>query len=311
MQCIYGGIILKSNVLITVFTPTYNRGYIIENLYKSLKKQVYLNFEWLVIDDGSTDNTEELFKTWILEDNNFNIRYIKVENGGKPRAINKALQLAQGKYLFMVDSDDYIVNDATLKLETWIKEIDDMDDIVAVGAAKVYPNGEYIKGVEPDIDDNIGYLDATNLERKNYNLDADMCEAYKIDIMKKFPFIVWEGEKFSPEEIVLNEMALHGYKVRWHKDKIYMCDYLEDGLTKGNWGLLKSNPMGYAMMWNHKLKFEKGLYNRFNCCCQHIALSIIGKEYGYIFKSNAKLLNIFALPFGIVLSIRRKHQFKK
>lgn len=302
---------MKSNVLITVFTPTYNRGYIIENLYKSLKKQVYLNFEWLVIDDGSTDNTEELFKTWILEDNNFNIRYIKVENGGKPRAINKALQLAQGKYLFMVDSDDYIVNDATLKLETWIKEIDDMDDIVAVGAAKVYPNGEYIKGVEPDIDDNIGYLDATNLERKNYNLDADMCEAYKIDIMKKFPFIVWEGEKFSPEEIVLNEMALHGYKVRWHKDKIYMCDYLEDGLTKGNWGLLKSNPMGYAMMWNHKLKFEKGLYNRFNCCCQHIALSIIGKEYGYIFKSNAKLLNIFALPFGIVLSIRRKHQFKK
>lgn len=302
---------MKSNVLITVFTPTYNRGYIIENLYKSLKKQVYLNFEWLVIDDGSTDNTEELFKTWILEDNNFNIRYIKVENGGKPRAINKALQLAQGKYLFMVDSDDYIVNDATLKLETWIKEIDDMDDIVAVGAAKVYPNGEYIKGVEPDIDDNIGYLDATNLERKNYNLDADMCEAYKIDIMKKFPFIVWEGEKFSPEEIVLNEMALHGYKVRWHKDKIYMCDYLEDGLTKGNWGLLKSNPMGYAMMWNHKLKFEKGLYNRFNCCCQHIALSIIGKEYRYIFKSNAKLLNIFALPFGIVLSIRRKHQFKK
>ena len=282
---------MEENKLITVFTPTYNRGYIIEKLYKSLQKQVAHNFEWLVIDDGSTDNTEELFKKWILDDNNFNIRYIKVENGGKPRAINKALQLAQGRYLFMVDSDDYIVDDATLKLETWIKEIDDKDDIVAVGAARVYPNGEYI-------------------ERKNYNLDADMCEAYKIDIMKKFPFVVWEGEKFSPEEIVLNEMSLHGYKVRWHKDKIYICDYLEDGLTKGNWGLLKSNPMGYAMLYNHKLKFERGFINRFHCCCQHIALSIIGKEYGYIFKSNAKLLNIFALPFGILLSIRRKKQFR-
>lgn len=301
---------MEENKLITVFTPTYNRGYIIEKLYKSLQGQVAYNFEWLVIDDGSTDNTEELFKTWILEDNNFNIRYIKVENGGKPRAINKALKLAKGRYLFMVDSDDHIVNDATLKLEAWIKEIDDKDDIVAVGAARVYPNGEYIKGVKPDIDDNIGYLDATNLERKNYNLDADMCEAYKIDIMKKFPFVVWKGEKFSPEEIVLNEMSLQGYKVRWHKDKIYICDYLEDGLTKGNWGLLKSNPMGYAMLYNHKLKFEKGLYNRFNCCCQHIALSIIGKEYGYIFKSNAKLLNIVALPFGIMLSIRRKNQFR-
>lgn len=301
---------MEENKLITVFTPTYNRGYIIEKLYKSLQKQVAHNFEWLVIDDGSTDNTEELFKKWILDDNNFNIRYIKVENGGKPRAINKALQLAQGRYLFMVDSDDYIVDDATLKLETWIKEIDDKDDIVAVGAARVYPNGEYIKGVAPDIDENIGYLDVTNLERKNYNLDADMCEAYKIDIMKKFPFVVWEGEKFSPEEIVLNEMSLHGYKVRWHKDKIYICDYLEDGLTKGNWGLLKSNPMGYAMLYNHKLKFERGFINRFHCCCQHIALSIIGKEYGYIFKSNAKLLNIFALPFGILLSIRRKKQFR-
>ena len=301
---------MKENKLITVFTPTFNTGYIIGKLYKSLQEQVSYNFEWLVIDDGSSDYTEELFKKWMLEENHFNIRYIKVENGGKPRAINKALQLAKGKYLFMVDSDDYIVNDATLKLETWIKEIDDKDDIVAVGAAKVYTNGEYIKGIEPDIDGNIGYLDATNLERKNYNLDADMCEAYKVDIMKKFPFVVWEGEKFSPEEIVLNEMSLHGYKVRWHKDKIYVCDYLEDGLTKGNWGLLKSNPMGYAMMWNHKLKFEKGLYNRFNCCCQHIALSIIGKEYGYIFKSNAKLLNMFSLPFGIILSIRRKKQFR-
>lgn len=301
---------MKENKLITIFTPTYNRGYIIGKLYKSLQEQVAHNFEWLVIDDGSSDNTEELFKKWMLEDNNFNIRYIKVENGGKPRAINKALQVAQGRYLFMVDSDDHIVNDATLKLETWIKEIDDKDDIVAVGAARIYPNGEYIKGIAPDIDDNIGYLDATNLERKNYNLDADMCEAYKIDIMKKFPFVVWEGEKFSPEEIVLNEMSLHGYKVRWHKDKIYICDYLEDGLTKGNWGLLKSNPMGYAMLWNHKLKFERGFRNRFNCCCQHIALSIIGKEYGYIFKSNAKLLNIFALPFGILLSIRRKKQFR-
>ena len=69
---------MEENKLITVFTPTYNRGYIIEELYKSLQEQVAYNFEWLVIDDGSTDNTEELFKKWMLEDNNFNIRYIKV-----------------------------------------------------------------------------------------------------------------------------------------------------------------------------------------------------------------------------------------
>ena len=302
---------MKNNILITIFTPTYNRGYIIENLYKSLKTQISNNFEWLVIDDGSTDNTEELFKKWNREDNKFNIRYVKTDNNGKPRAINKALEIANGRYLFMVDSDDHITNDAILKIEKWISEIDDKEDIIAVGAARVYPDGKYIKGIEPNIDDRIGYIDATNLERKNYNLDADMCEAYKIDILKRFPFEVWDGEKFAPEEITLNEIALHGYKVRWHKDKIYICDYLDDGLTKGSWNLLKSNPMGYAMLYNHKLKFTKSLSERFNYCCQHIALSIIGKQYNYIFKSNAKLLNIMALPFVLILSIRRKKQFMK
>ncbi|MBQ7385547.1 MAG: glycosyltransferase family 2 protein [Ruminococcus sp.] len=79
---------------ITVFTPTYNRAYIISNLYNSIKKQTFKNFEWLVVDDGSTDNTEDLFKKWQHEDNDFVIRYYKTVNGGKHRAINRALNLA-------------------------------------------------------------------------------------------------------------------------------------------------------------------------------------------------------------------------
>jgi glycosyltransferase involved in cell wall biosynthesis len=301
---------IMNNKLITVFTPTYNRGYIIEKLYKSLQRQKSFNFEWLVIDDGSTDDTESLFKKWTQEENDFNIRYFKVENGGKPRAINRALELAEGKYLFMIDSDDYITEDAVLKLERWILEIDDIDDIIGVGGARAFPNMEYIKGVEPSIDKDLGYIDATNLERPRYNLDADMCEAYKISIMKQFKFEVWEGEMFSPEEIVLNEIALKGYKIRWHKDIIYICDYLDDGLTKGNWNLLKRNPMGYAMLYNHKLKFTKKIKDKFNYACQHIALSIIGKEYKYILKTNSKGITLLALPFGFILSSRRKRQFK-
>lgn len=300
-----------SEILITVFTPAYNRGYIIENLYKSLQKQKNFDFEWLVIDDGSEDNTEILFKKWIKEKNNFTVRYQKVNNGGKCRAINKAIKEARGRYLFIVDSDDFITEDAILKLKKWILEIDNNETMVGVGAARAFSNMQYIKGVEPTIDEKLGYLDVSNIERANYNLDADMCEAYKIEIIKNFPFKVWEGEKFSPEEIVFNEIALQGYKVRWHKDIIYICDYLEDGLTKGNWGLLKSNPMGYAMMYNHKLKYTKGIVNRFNYCCQHIALSIIGNEYSYILKSNDKILTMISLPFGLLLSIRRSLQFKK
>ena len=104
---------------ITVFTPTYNRAYIIENLYRSLQRQTVKDFEWLVIDDGSTDNTQELFDKWISEENAFPIRYYKQRNGGKCRAINRALDLAQGELFFTVDSDDYLTKDALEKVMRW------------------------------------------------------------------------------------------------------------------------------------------------------------------------------------------------
>ena len=104
---------------VTVFTPTYNRAYIISELYESLKKQDFTDFEWLVIDDGSEDHTEDLFKQWQNEYNDFPIRYYKVNNGGKHRAINKATELAKGELFFIVDSDDKLVSDALEKIVSW------------------------------------------------------------------------------------------------------------------------------------------------------------------------------------------------
>lgn len=93
--------------MITVFTPTYNRAYTLPRLYESLLKKDCFDFEWLVINDGSTDNTDELFKQWV-NNATFLVRYIKVANGGKQRAINRALTLAKGEYFFIVDSDDWL-----------------------------------------------------------------------------------------------------------------------------------------------------------------------------------------------------------
>ena len=104
---------------ITVFTPTYNRGYAIEKLYRSLQRQSFKDFEWLIVDDGSTDNSEELIKNWICEENDFPIRYYKQENGGKCRAINRGLDLACGKLFFTVDSDDYLTDNALERINYW------------------------------------------------------------------------------------------------------------------------------------------------------------------------------------------------
>lgn len=294
----------------SVFTPTYNRAHTLPRLYESLKKQEFKDFEWIIVDDGSSDSTEMLFEQWKKENTFFDIRYTKTENGGKPRAINLGVQCAHGRFFFMLDSDDFLYPDALKKMYAWCEEIQYDTRYIGVGAAKGFPNGSYLKGTGPKVN-KWGYIDATNLERGKYDMDADMCEAYKTDIFKKFPMAEWEGETFAPEQIALNEIALAGYKLRWHADIIYCCDYLEDGLTKGSRLLEKKNPMGYAMMYNHMLKYPNYTFKqKFHVACQHIALSIYGQNWKYILKSNNNIYTFFAMPLGILLSFRRKKQFK-
>ena len=122
----------------------------------------------------------------------------------------------------------------------------------------------------------------------------------------------WKGEKFAPEQIALNEIALAGYKVRWHSEIIYICEYLNDGLTKGSKKLEKNNPMGYAMMYNHMLKYPNlSLKRKLYIAAQHIALSIYGHNPGYIWKSNQLKYTVLMLPIGVGLAIRRKRQLKE
>ena len=117
---------------ITVFTPTYNRAYILGNLYRSLQRQSFRDFEWLIIDDGSSDNTEELAVQWQNEGNDFPIRYDKVPNGGRCRAINKGLNLAQGKLFFIMDSDNILTDSALERVNCWEKTITDNSMIAGV-----------------------------------------------------------------------------------------------------------------------------------------------------------------------------------
>ena len=114
---------LDKDIKITVFTPTYNRAYILSNLYESLTRQTYKNFEWLIVDDGSTDDTESLVNGWIENESGFTINYVKQSNGGKCRAINRGLDLARGELFFTIDSDDYLTDDAVQKIMEWASEL--------------------------------------------------------------------------------------------------------------------------------------------------------------------------------------------
>ena len=242
-------------MMITVFTPTYNRGYIIKNLYQSLKRQTVKDFEWIVIDDGSTDNTENLFEIYKSENNEFNIYYEKVANGGKHRAINKGVAKAQGKLFFIVDSDDYLTDDAIEKIIDLEESIGDEQKKYFAGVCenRGYSQNEVV-GCTFDSE---GEIDITMLERERYGIYGDKAEVFYSEILRKYPFPEFEGENFLTECVVWDKMAYDGYKLRFANDIIYICDYLPDGLTAHYDELYEKNPAGYGLYIYQSGKFGK------------------------------------------------------
>lgn len=221
--------------MITIMTPTYNRAYILGNAYQSLQKQTSFDFEWIIIDDGSADNTEELVKGWIAEETRFPIIYEKQPNGGKHRAVNRGVALASYEYFLILDSDDTLTEDAVVKVHHWITQIDGLDGFAGVAGLKAYANPSQsgntadavVGGMPPQ-----PYIDATNLERGKYGLLGDKAEVYKTDVLKRYPFPEFEGENFLRETASWDRIARDGLKIRWYSDVIYLCEYIEDGLTK-------------------------------------------------------------------------------
>ena len=227
---------------ITIFTPTYNRRNLIERLYQSLLVQTVTNFEWLVIDDGSTDDTEKFFAKLSSTEHPFPIRYIKQNNGGKHRAINKGVQNANGELFFIVDSDDYLTENAIEKINQWITTLDNSHKWAGISGLRGFSKNSVV-GQHSDF----SYIDAKNNERRKYNLLGDKAEVYFTDVLKQHPFPEIPGENFISEEIVWNAIARDGYYLRWFNEIIYICDYLEGGLTKDN-DKDKSNPQG-RLLW--------------------------------------------------------------
>ncbi len=295
--------------LITIFTPTYNRAYTLPRLYQSLKEQSCKCFEWLIIDDGSKDNTYELIQKWINETKDFQIRYYKTSNGGKQRAINKGVHLAQYSYFFIVDSDDFLHKSAIENIIHWINTINEYENFAGVSGIKCKFNGEYLNNTHL-LGEN-KYIDGTNLEREKYNLTADMAEIYKTEILKKYPFPVWPDEKFTPECVVWDAIALDGYKIRWYNTPIYYCEYLEDGLTKSGYRLYNNNLMGCAMGTNTKLKSMKGINNKFKAIIEVLVACILKGEYRYILQTQYPIITLLLFPIGLIYSYRRKLIIKK
>ena len=294
--------------MITVFTPTYNRGYILPKLYESLKCQTCWDFEWIVIDDNSSDDTNELCCSWLQEACPFEFRYVRLEkNGGKQRAINMAVTLAKYDFFFIVDSDDYLVDDAIEKVIKWCGEIEGDRSFAGVSGIRCRENGDYI--IKPDFRGK-PYVDCTYIERTKFRLQADMAEIYKTNILKKYEFPVWHDETFTPEDVVWDQIALDGFMIRYYDEKIYVCEYLNDGLTKGGNKLYYKNLMGTAMAFNIKLKHTTSLLRRYKLIREILVCCFLKHDFSYLKKTCYPTSAYILLPVGYLYYMRRRNLFK-
>lgn len=298
--------ITKTNIRpsLTIFTPTYNRAYCLPRLYESLLKQDSNDFEWLVIDDGSVDDTPSLLKKW-LDERRIDIRYFRVANGGKQRAINMALEKAVGKFFFILDSDDYIEPYSV----SWIKEafskVPSENRYIGISGVKIDVNGRRLSVLKFK-----DYVDASNLERVKWGLNVDMAEVFYTEKLKQYKFEVWDGEIFLPEAVVWNKIALDGYILRWYDKPFYICEYQPDGLSHGGWRLLRDNPMGYAKLFqlesklckDSKEKLKKFVY--WGSCC------MLGREIFYYLKYKP-VKSIVFFPLVLFHYIHRKNQIRR
>lgn len=236
-------------MMITVFTPTYNRAYRLSALYESLCKQTCKDFEWLIVDDGSTDNTEELVRPW-LQETSFSIRYIKQANGGKHRAINHGVLEAKGDLFFVVDSDDFLPQNSISIICQQYEYVKNDENYAGICGLKTYFDGRKVGGGE-----NFGVLNCNSTDfRFRYKMKGDMAEVIRTDIMRIYPFPDLDKEKFCPEGLIYIRIA-RKYLLRYFYEDIYRCEYLEDGLTNAITKIRIKSP-GYSTLYYTELFYE-------------------------------------------------------
>lgn len=211
---------------ITVLTPTYNRRKLLGKLYESLCAQDCKDFEWLIVDDGSTDDTCEGVDQ-MKQTADFPISYHKKENGGKHTALNYAYQFINTPLTFIVDSDDLLTGDAISCVNEIYKKYKNESDLCGFSFLRGKPDGGYLStsGVPQD-----GMKESYVECRINRNIGGDMAEVWYTHCLKEYPFPEFQGEKFLGEDIIWVRMS-EKYKMRFFNRVIYISDYLEDGLT--------------------------------------------------------------------------------
>ena len=301
--------------MITVFTPTYNRAYSLPRLFESLQRQTYRDFEWVVVDDGSTDDTRELCERF-AHGATFPMHYYWQKNSGKHVAINLGANVAGGEWFFILDSDDWLPKRGLEVSAGYIGQIEDDDRFAGVAGLRGTDeeNILWIRGTSPDSLTSDGrralnqdHVDATSTEyRYKLRIPGDRAEVVRTSLVRSNPFPVFKGERFMSEGLLWQALSDEGKLFRWFNAITYCGDYLDDGLSK-NVGLAYANsPKGTAYFKNHMLGSRIPFARKPRETVSYIRYGrAAGEGIGNLFYAcKKKSLFLPALPIALVRPVR-------
>lgn len=280
---------------LTVFTPTYNRGYCLDQCYESLKRQTNKNFTWLIIDDGSTDHTNELVAKWIKEEY-VHIIYHWQENQGMHGAHNTAYQLIHTELNVCIDSDDYMPDDAVEKILSFWNDHGSSKVSGMIGL-DAYHDGDIIGTKLPDT---VGSSTLFDLYNK-YGVTGDKKLVYRTELTKKYPYPIFYQEKYvglAYKYFMLDKE----YKMLLMNEVICRVEYLADGSSINMLNQYRKNPKGFAFYRKElmKLPFASNTF-KFRQAIHYVSSSLISRNWNFMSETPNKRLTLLALPFGIML----------
>ena len=287
----------SDKIILTIFTPAYNRAHTLPRTYESLCHQNCKDFIWLIVDDGSTDNTAELVRDWQSRDNGFDIQYIYKENGGMHTAHNVAYANIHTELNTCIDSDDMLADGAVEKILSKWAEVKD----------KGYAG---IVGLDANFEGNIIGKDfpiaMTETTLSGYYAAGgagDKKLVYRTDAINACPeYPVFEGEKYvslSYKYLLIDQ----DYKLAVLNDVLCNVEYQLDGSSNSMWSQYLKNPKGFAFWRTVRMRYSSSSKRTFIDCIHYVSSSLISKNLHFIRESPRKAYTILAIPFGVALAI--------
>lgn len=287
----------KRMPLITVFTPSYNRAHLLPRCYDSMKAQQCKDFVWMIIDDGSTDGTEELVRGWQQENNGFEIEYIYKPNGGMHTAHNTAYENIKTELNVCIDSDDLLAEDAVGKIARFWKE-NGSDKYAGIIALDADTQGNVIgKGFPQGLKETTlgGYYAAGG--------KGDKKLVYRTDIITKYPpYPVFEGEKFVSLGYKYT-LCDEEYTLLVMDEVLCNVEYQADGSTKNMYRQYRNNPNGWAFMRVFSMQRTKSKKRMFQLNVHYVSSCIFAGKKHFLKDSPKKLWTLLACPFGLAFNL--------